>query len=248
MFKHYFSQLLLVGCSFSIFGQSYWQQEANYFMDVNLDSGRHHLKGKQTIEYSNNSPDTLTKLFYHLYFNAFQPNSEMDLRSRTLPDPDRRVGDRISKLSSEEIGYQRVKSLTMNGKRLVYQEEGTILEVFLKQPILPGQKVKLEMEFESQIPVQIRRSGRNNKEGIDYSMAQWYPKLCEYDEMGWHPNPYIAREFYGVWGNFDVKLTMDSKFIVAATGVLQNAAEIGYGYADVEIKNRPKKHTWHFKA
>ncbi|MBK7007578.1 MAG: M1 family metallopeptidase [Saprospiraceae bacterium] len=248
MFKQYFSLLLLVGCSFSIFSQSYWQQEANYFMDVNLDSGRHHLKGKQTIDYSNNSPDTLTKLFYHLYFNAFQPNSEMDLRSRNLPDPDRRVGDRISKLSNEEIGYQRIKSLTMNGKRLAYQEEGTILEVFLKHPILPGQKVKLEMEFESQIPVQIRRSGRNNKEGIDYSMAQWYPKLCEYDEMGWHPNPYVAREFYGVWGNFDVKLTMDSKYIVAATGVLQNAAEIGYGYSEVEVSSRPKKHTWHFKA
>ena len=109
MFKQYFSLLLLVGCSFSIFSQSYWQQEANYFMDVNLDSGRHHLKGKQTIDYSNNSPDTLTKLFYHLYFNAFQPNSEMDLRSRNLPDQDRRVGDRISKLRNEEIGYQRIK-------------------------------------------------------------------------------------------------------------------------------------------
>ena len=217
-------------------------------MDVSLDTDRHILRGKQVVDYTNNSPDTLNKLFYHLYLNAFQPNSEMDYRSRSLPDPDRRIGDRISKLSKEEIGYQKVKSLTLNGKKVLYQAEGTILEVFLKQNILPGQTVKLEMEFEAQVPVQIRRTGRNNKEGIDYSMAQWYPKICEYDTKGWHPNPYIAREFYGIWGNFDVSITLDSKYIVAASGVLQNANEIGYGYAETEVKNRPKKLTWRFKA
>jgi hypothetical protein len=233
----------------TIHAQSYWQQKADYEMEIDFDNSKHRFKGVQKITYTNHSPDTLDKLFYHLYFNAFQPGSEMDERSRTIADPDPRVADRISKLTKNEIGYQKVNSLKLNGNPLTYFVEGTILEVALNnQIILPGQTVVLDMEFEAQVPLQIRRTGRNNKEGIDYSMAQWYPKLSEYDHMGWHPNPYVAREFYGIWGNFDVKIKMDSKYIIAATGILQNANEIGYGYSDVKIKDRPKIHTWHFIA
>ena len=81
-------------------------------------------------------------------------------------------------------------------------------------------------------PVQIRRSGRNNKEGVALSMAQWYPKMAEYDFQGWHTPPYIAREFHGVWGNFDVKLTIDKAYVVGGTGYLQNPQEIGHGYEE----------------
>ncbi len=229
--------------------QCYWQQSADYTMDIDFNPSNHRYNGVQTITYTNHSPDTLDHLFYHLYFNAFQPGSEMDTRSGTIVDPDPRVGTRISKLTEKEIGFEKVKSLMMDGKPLSYNIEGTILEVELSNhKILPGQTVVLAMEFEAQVPLQIRRSGRNNKEGIDYSMAQWYPKLCEYDPMGWHANPYVAREFYGVWGNFDVKINIDSKYIVAASGTLLNANEIGHGYADVQIKKRPAKTTWHFIA
>ncbi|HRF39910.1 MAG TPA: M1 family peptidase, partial [Saprospiraceae bacterium] len=81
---------------------------------------------------------------------------------------------------------------------------GTILEVSLNEPLMPGETVKLDMTFESQVPVQIRRNGRNNAEGISYSMAQWYPKVCAYDRHGWHADDYIGREFYGVFGDFNV--------------------------------------------
>jgi hypothetical protein len=232
-----------------ILAQCYWQQSADYTIDVDFDHSTHRYKGTQKITYTNHSPDTLTHLFYHLYLNAFQPGSEMDERSRSIADPDPRVGARISALNEKEIGYEKVKSLKMDGKDLTYHTEGTILEVKLSEnKIAPGQTVELIMEFEAQVPVQVRRTGRNNKEGIDYSMAQWYPKLCEYDPMGWHSNPYIAREFYGIWGNFDVKINIDSKYIVAASGILQNANEIGHGYADVKIKKRPAKTSWHFIA
>jgi hypothetical protein len=103
----------------------------------------------------------------------------------------------------------------------------TILEVTLAKPILPKTKTVFEMQFESQVPVQIRRSGRNNKEGIAYSMTQWYPKLAEYDYQGWHAYQYVAREFHGVWGDFDVKITIDPTFVVAGTGKLQNSEKIG---------------------
>ena len=77
----------------------------------------------------------------------------------------------------------------------------------------------------------MRRSGRDNREGIAYSMTQWYPKIAAYDERGWHADPYVAREFYGEFGDFDVQHHLDSSFTVAATGVLQNPQEIGHGYA-----------------
>jgi hypothetical protein len=228
-----------------------WQQKVKYSMDIDFDVNKHQYTGKQTLVFTNNSPDTLNRVFYHLYFNAFQPGSMMDVRSRTIEDPDRRVGDRISRLKPNEIGYLRVKSLTMNKKNVEFKEVETILEVRLNEPILPGASVTFDMQFDGQVPLQIRRSGRDSEEGIAYSMAQWYPKMCQYDHQGWHANPYIAREFYGIWGDFDVKISIDSSYVVAGTGYLQNPEQIGHGYLEGGMKlKRPKspKLTWHFSA
>ena len=244
----FFTILLLVN---NLFGQqnAYWQQKADYKIKVDFDDKKHKYEGEEWITYTNLSPDTLNRLFFHLYYNAFQPNSMMDVRSRSIVDPDRRVGDRISKLDKDQIGYMHITEIEMDGKKLKNtHEEGTIFEIVLDDFIAPGQEVKLKLKFEAQVPVQIRRSGRNNAEGIDYSMAQWYPKLSEYDVQGWHANPYVAREFYGVWGNFDIEIKINSKFVIGATGVLQNPEEIGHGYAADEPKNKPKKLEWKFKA
>ncbi len=166
-------------------------------------------------------------------------------------DADSRVSDRISKLNNNEIGYLKVRSLKMDGEKVSYEHVGTILEVSLEKPILPHTTVNFSMDFEGQVPLQIRRAGRDNKEGIRYSMSQWYPKMANYDEQGWHANPYIGREFYGIWGDFDVKITIDQNYILGGTGYLQNAAEIGYGYEKegTDVKKRKRKPlTWHFKA
>ena len=138
----------------------------------------------------------------------------MNIRSRTNLDTDRRVKDIISKLKPNEIGYIKVNSLLQDGKVISYETVGTILEVTLNNPIQPGTSVTFTMDFDAQVPVQIRRSGRNNKEGVALSMAQWYPKIAEYDFEGWHADPYIAREFHGVWGNFDVKITIDKNYTI----------------------------------
>lgn len=227
-----------------------WQQRAEYQMDIDFDVETHQFDGTQTLTYYNNSPDTLNKVFYHLYFNAFQPGSMMDVRSRTISDPDSRVGDRISKLSESEIGYLKVTALDQNGEEVTFKMVGTILEVTLADPILPRSKAVFEMDFSGQVPKQIRRSGRDNKEGIDYSMAQWYPKMAEYDYQGWHANPYIGREFYGIWGDFDVTISIDRNYVVAATGYLQNPQSIGHGYEDPDkkLKDKGDKLDWHFKA
>ncbi len=228
-----------------------WQQRVKYKMDIDFDATNHSYTGKQKLIYFNNSPETLQKVFYHLYLNAFQPGSIMDVRSLNLPDPDARVRDRISKLKENEIGYEQILSLKQNGVLLQYNVEGTILEVTLSQPIKPKSKTVFEMEFKAQVPIQIRRTGRDNKEGIAYSMSQWYPKMCEYDYQGWSANPYVAREFYGVWGDYDVTIKIDRKYVVAAGGYIQNRKMVGYGYEKPGEKVKlPEgdKLTWHFKA
>ncbi len=228
---------------------SRFQQRVEYTISVNFDDKKHQFTGKTHLVYYNNSSETLTKAFFHLYPNAFQPGSGMDVRSLNIVDPDGRVGARISKLKPDEIGYLNVKDLMLNGKKCTAITEGTILEVALPNAIPPRSKVEFDFNFDGQVPIQIRRSGRNNAEGVDYSMAQWYPKLCEYDEEGCHSDPYIAREFYGIWGDYDVTINMDSKFMIGATGILQNADKIGKGYSDNKVEIKPNsKLEWHFKA
>ncbi|PZV83796.1 peptidase M1-like protein [Algoriphagus aquaeductus] len=242
---------LFVGTG-AAFGQNgRFQQAVDYKMEVQMDVKTNQYSGTQTLNYTNNSPDTLTRVFYHLYYNAFQPGSMMDVRSRTIADPDARVKDRIFKLKPEEIGYLHAKSLKMNGKSVKFKEVETILEVDLHEPILPNTTVTLEMEFEGQVPLQVRRSGRDSDEGVRYSMSQWYPKMANYDEQGWHANPYIGREFYGIFGDFEVKITIDKSYVLGGTGYLQNPNEIGHGYEDAGVKvPAPKGNTltWHFVA
>ena len=228
---------------------AYWQQHVDYTMEIDMDVNTFQYEGTQKLVYTNNSPDVLNRVYYHLYFNAFQPGSEMDVRSRTIQDPDSRVTDRISKLLPNEIGYVKVNSLKQNGTSISYETVGTVLEVTLNKPIQPGEKVTFDMVFDAQVPKQIRRSGRDNADGVSLSMTQWYPKLAEYDFEGWHADPYIAREFHGVWGNFDVKLTIDKTYIIGGTGYLQNPNDIGYGYETGPVKRtKGDKLTWHFNA
>lgn len=243
---------LFLFLTFSAYSQSdYWQQHVDYEMDVNFTDSNNQYSGTQELTYTNNSPDTLYTVFFHLYPNAFQPGSMMDVRSRTIDDPDARVGDRISKLAPKDQGFLKVDDFRQNGNLLETEAVGTILQVNLAKPIRPGKKEKFSLHFTGQSPVQIRRSGRDNAGGVAYSMSQWYPKMCEYDRQGWHADPYIAREFFGVWGDFDVTIKMDSSYTIAATGVLQNPEAIGHGYLPKGKKlKRPEGNmlSWNFKA
>ena len=123
--------LIVFGVVFSQNNTSYWQQKADYKIAIDLDVETHQYKGVQELTYTNNSPDTLYRVFYHLYFNAFQPGSEMDVRSRNIEDSDKRVGDRISKLLPSEIGFIKPQRLKQDGVLLSFEIAGTILEVEL---------------------------------------------------------------------------------------------------------------------
>lgn len=264
MRKTLFLSLAFFGFT-NVFAQSgYWQQHVDYKMDVTMDTKTYRYKGKQELVYTNNSPDTLRRVYYHLYNNAFQPGSEMDMRLRNIKDPDGRMvtkvkgadgkdtkESRIKNLKPNEIGFLKITNFKQDGQPATAKEVETILEVTLAKPVLPGAKTTFTLDFDGQVPVQIRRSGRNNAEGVELSMAQWYPKMAEYDFEGWHPDPYIAREFHGVWGNFDVKITIDKNYTLGGSGYLQNKNEIGHGYQDIGVKvdhGKKKTLTWHFIA
>jgi hypothetical protein len=121
-----------------------WQQRVKYTMDVDLDPSDHRFTGTARLVYTNNSPDTLRELFFHLYLNAFRPGSEMDVRSRTIEDPDSRVGARIAALSPSEVGELTVIELRQDGRSAELQPMGTVLKVKLPKPLLPRKSTTLE--------------------------------------------------------------------------------------------------------
>jgi hypothetical protein len=241
------------------FGQSpeQWGQQVDYEMDITLHADEHQYTGHQTLTYTNNSPDTLDTVYYHLYFNAFHPESMMAERNRQLPDPDGRIVPRIFNLGPEEQGWHRVRSLTQDGQAVEYDVYDTVMRVDLAEPIPPGASSTFEMQWRAQVPLQTRRSGRNSRgDSIDFTMTQWYPKMAEYDERGWHANYYVNREYYAPFGSFEVEITLPAEYTIGATGVLQNPDEVGHGY-DIDGTGtwRPPDGgpaadslTWHFTA
>ena len=242
-----FLLILLAFCSLT-YSQNYWQQSVNYKMEVDIDVKTFKYSGRQDLLYTNNSPDSLKKVFYHLYFNAFQPGSEMSVRVKTGKDKNTRFDIDIDSLRPDEIGYLKVFNLKQNGVTLKNELSETILEVLLSDPLGPGESTRLTLDFEGQVPKLVRRAGRNSAEGVALSMAQWYPKIAEYDYEGWNAEPYLGREFHGVWGDFDVTLTIDKKYIVAGSGYLQNPENVGHGYSDNKGKAKKGKLKWHFVA
>ena len=234
---------------FQIGSAQYWQQAVDYTIDVSLDTETALYGGTQKLVYTNNSPETLHKVFYHLYFNAFKPGSEMAVRQKSGGDKNTRFKVDLDSLTLDQQGYLKVSGLMQDGVLLSPIDSETILEVPLHKPILPGESTTFELSFKGHVPDVVRRAGKNSKEGVAFSMAQWYPKMAEYDREGWNADPYTGREFHGVWGDFDVKITLNKKFVVAGSGYLQNAEDIGMGYSDrKKPKSKKGNVTWHFVA
>ena len=214
---------------------SYWQQRVDYKMEIDVNVKDHTYNGEQKLVYTNNSPDTLRRVFYHLYYNAFKPGTDLEQNSRYSIDDSRSMSEKLMSLPKEDWGDVQVKSLKQDGVAVEFTVEETILEVLLENPLEPGESTALEMKFFVQTPAMIRRSGKNSEDNVAFSMSQWYPKLCQYDDEGWHANPYIGREFYGIWGDFDVTINIDKDYTVAGSGYLQSPELIGHGYAPLKL-------------
>jgi hypothetical protein len=229
-------------------------------MNVTVNDDDYTFKGTSRVEFTNNTPDTLRQIFFHAHFNAFQPNSLTHKRVAAI-GPNRLKPETFANLKPNEIGKLDILPGTSNGAPFTVERLGTIIRLDLAKPLLPEERTTLEFAFEGQVPVQVRRSGRNNAQGVRYSMAQWFPKLCQYDQHGWQNNQFVLREFYGVWGKYDVKITLPAKYVVGASGDLQNPQECGFGYpftgsaaSDTTVMPLPDAQkpqgtkTWHFVA
>ncbi|MFL2628871.1 MAG: M1 family metallopeptidase [Candidatus Marisimplicoccus sp.] len=236
----------------SVFAQNYWQQEADYNIFVDVNTKKDTYIGNQEIIYKNNSLDTLNKVFFHLYFNAFYPGSDMAERLDSGDDINTRFSVNINKLTPDEVGFLKVSNLKQDNVEVESFVSDTILEVTLANPLLPGDSTVFTMNFEGKVPVTIRRAGKNSPMGVRLSMAQWYPKISEYDYEGWNTAPYTGREYHGVWGNFDVTIKIQKDYIVAASGYLQESdpsnSKLGIKSGNKRIWNfiAPKVHdfTW----
>ena len=218
--------------------KDYWQQRADYNITIDFNHEANSYNGIQDIIYSNNSPDTLSELYFHLYFNAFQPGSDMDIHAQNIPDPQHELDFKIKYLTSAEMGYMYVNQVLIDSRIMESELFGSILKVYLQTPVLPGEQKKLTLSYRAQVPEMTRRTGRNNPEGIDYSMAQWFPKICVYDENGWQATPYIGREFYSNFGDYNVNIRIDSSYILAA----------GADSFSVEKIDSSSKNLWKFKS
>jgi len=242
--KKLFFTLLTLFLFNTVQSQNYWQQNADYNIFVDVNAKTNSYKGNQEIIYTNNSKDTLNKVFFHLYFNAFKVGSDMAVRLKNGDDINTRFDVDISKLMPEEEGFLKVNNLKQDNLSVETYVSDTILEVTLANPILPGNSSVFTMDFKGQVPITIRRAGRDSPMGVKFSMAQWYPKISEYDYEGWNTAPYTGREFHGVWGDFDVSIKIDEDYIVAASGYLQESDPSNY---KLGIKSG-KKRIWNFLA
>ncbi|MGV6945672.1 M1 family metallopeptidase [Sphingobacterium kyonggiense] len=260
--KQTITSLLLTVLALTSFAQrkTYWQQGVDYTMDIDVNEKTYQYDGKMKLKYSNNSGQELNKVYFHLYFNAFQPGSMMDERLKSIVDPDARMvtnsgtrekpvlHSRIAALKPDQIGYQKIKSVKYNGQAVNFKEDGTILEVSLPTAIKDARTVEFDLEWQAQVPEQIRRSGRNSREGIAFSMTQWYPKMAQFDEFGWHLDEYVGREFIAPFGNFDVTIHINKDYVIGSSGKLQNPSEVKGYVKNPKIKVNNKKATWHYKA
>lgn len=218
--------LLLTGIFFpflSMHSQNYFQQKVNYDIHVALNDKLHELDGFESIEYINNSPDTLKFLYFHLWPNAYSGN-ETALAKELL----KRNGK--SKLFNDpEIrGYIDSLDFSTNGRRIKWDlSDGNpdICKLSLQIPLKPGDTIKISTPFHVKLPLGgISRLGHT---GESYQISQWYPKPAVYDRTGWHEIPLLDQgEFFSEFGSFNVKITLPSNYVVGATGNLQDSEEI----------------------
>ncbi len=193
----------------------YFQQQVNYTISVTLNDKEHSLKGFEELEYTNHSSDTLHYIYFHLWPNAYK-NNQTCLAKQFL-----QLGEKSFYFSKpEERGFMDSLNFQINGTSCQWKIDNDTIDiaiVYLNEPLLPNQSIKISTPFYVKIPN--ARFSRLGHTGNAYYITQWYPKPAVYDRYGWHPMPYLHNgEFYSEFGSFDVSITVPENYVVAATG------------------------------
>lgn len=210
---------------FSTIAQNDWQQTVNYKIDVQLNDVDHALDGKITMEYSNNSPNSLDFIYMHLWPNAYS-NHNTALAKQIYQD-----GKTLLKFSDDTTkGCIEQLDFLVNGQIIRWEfdpKHVDIAKIYLNNPLHSGASITISTPFHVNIPSgEISRLGHV---GQSYQITQWYPKPAVYDKNGWHPMPYLSQgEFYSEYGSFDVSITLPENYVVGATGDLQNEREMAF--------------------
>ena len=216
-----------------------WQQEVNYAITANLDDQKGVVLGEETIEYTNNSKDSLSEIYLHLYWNAFKKGSH----AFNVLEKDQ------AEMTQSDFGAIDIVAIKINGENYDVDVFESIGKIKLKKPIAPSAKTQLIIKFSSKMPACINRAGKDNSSGTDFTLTQWYPKICRYDSQGWHTDPYFGREFAGTFGNYNVAITCNKRYILAGTGLLTNKLYTTNGWADKQNVTQQGEITeWKFVA
>ncbi|GIV40859.1 MAG: hypothetical protein KatS3mg034_0169 [Vicingaceae bacterium] len=203
----------------------YWQQDVHYIIDAYIDEKTDIITAKERLIYTNNSPDTLRFVFFHLYQNAFQPGSyydDLNRRNYNLP----KYGPYESQGKGTEI-----LALKVENRDVKTELDNTVLKVYLPRPLPPGDEIVFDIDFKTYFDGygNIRRRMKTfNAWGYKhYDGVHWYPRISVYDrKFGWTTDQHLGHEFYGDFGTFDVRLNFSADFVVEATGILQNEKEV----------------------
>lgn len=221
--KKFFLSCLLYSLSLFSFSQGkYFQQQVNYTIDVTLNDAENTLDGFEIIYYTNNSPDTLHFIWFHLWPNAYK-NDRTAFSEQML-----QLGKTDFYFSDEKMrGYINRLDFKVNGITANLEDHPQYIDVaklILPAPLPPGETIKISTPFHEKIPFNFSRGGHVDH---TYQITQWYPKPAVYDNRGWHPMPYLDQgEFYSEFGNYHVKITVPENYVIAATGELQNKDEL----------------------
>lgn len=215
--------LIITGTFNKAFSQEYFQQEVNYRMHITLDDHLHELSGYETVEYTNNSPDTLHFIYFHLWANGYLNNhTELAGQLLSAKGKQRLFNDPELKGYIDSLDF-RVNDLPVHWNLLPGQPD--ICRIDLNRPLSSGEAIKIATPFHVKIPKGV--TSRLGHIGESYQISQWYPKPAVYDNKGWHQMSYQDQgEFYSEFGNYDVSITLPENYIVGASGNLQSDHEL----------------------
>ncbi|HUM48095.1 MAG TPA: M1 family metallopeptidase, partial [Chitinophagales bacterium] len=202
----------------------YWQQDVYYQITAAIDERTDIIEGEEKLTYWNNSPDTLSFVFFHLYQQAFVKGGHLE--NLNLNNNTRQT---FGRYEASGLG-EKITSIKSGNTELKTELDFSVMKVYLPENLLPGDSIIFDIRFKTYFDngSQRRRMKKFNASGFThYDGVHWYPRICVYDrKLGWDTDQHLGKEFYGNFGTYDVQLNFASNYVVGATGTLQNTGEV----------------------